>query len=236
MATALLQAAVVRLSGSVALLADTPHNFGDAATVIPLGLAFLLARKSATQRFTYGLGRVEDFAGLLIVVTIAVSAVFAAYQAVRRLIEPAPVHFVWAVAVASIIGFVGNEVVAMFRTRVGRQIGSAALVADGYHARVDGWTSLAGLLGAAGVWLGYPLADPVVGLVNSAAIVILIWQAARSVLLRVLDGVDVGTLAEIAHSARHVAAGEDVTDVRARWAGHRLHVEVSIPGLPAFSD
>ena len=228
MITALLQVVVVILSGSVALLADTIHNFADAATAIPLGIAFLLVRRGTTRRFTYGLGRVEDFAGLVIVATIAVSAVLAFYQAAQRLLHPQPVSLLWAVMLASIVGFVGNEIVAIFRIRVGRQIGSAALVADGYHARVDGWTSLAVLLGAIGVWAGYPLADPIVGLLISAAIFVIVWQSARAVMIRMLDGVDPETLETIGHAARHVPRVEEVTDLRVRWLGHRLHVEVSI--------
>jgi cation diffusion facilitator family transporter len=228
MLTALVQAVVVAFSGSVALLADTIHNFGDAATAIPLGVAFLLARRATTRRFTYGLGRVEDFAGLVIVGIIAVSAVVAAYEGARRLIHPQPIELLWAVAVASAIGFVGNEAVAIFRIRVGRQIGSAALVADGYHARADGWTSLAVLGGAVGVWAGYPLADPVVGILISAVIFVLVWQAARAVLLRALDGVEPETIGAIVHAASHVPRVEEVTDVRARWMGHRLHADVSV--------
>ena len=154
MATALIQVVVVVLSGSVALLADTIHNFADAATAIPLGIAFVLARRASTRRFTYGLGRVEDLAGLAIILTITASAVIAAWQAIQRLMHPQAVSMLWAVMAASIVGFVGNEAVAIFRIRVGRKIGSAALVADGYHARVDGWTSLAVLVGAIGVWAG----------------------------------------------------------------------------------
>jgi cation diffusion facilitator family transporter len=214
--TAALQLVVVVLSGSVALLADTIHNFADAATAIPLGIAFWLGRRRASRRFTYGLGRLEDFAGLVIVGTILASAIGAAYESVRRLMYPQPVELLWAVMLASIIGFAGNEAVAIFRIRVGRQIGSAALVADGYHARVDGWTSLAVLLGAIGVWAGYPLADPVVGLLISAAIFMLVWQAARSVLVRMMDGVEPGVLDEIIHTARHAHGVEEVTDVRAR--------------------
>jgi cation diffusion facilitator family transporter len=228
MATALLQVVVVALSGSVALLADTIHNFADAATAIPLGIAFLLARRAAGRRFTYGLGRVEDFAGLVIVLTIAASAGVAAHEAVRRLIHPQPIELLWAVMLASVIGFLGNEAVAVFRIRVGRQIGSAALVADGYHARVDGWTSLAVLLGALGVWAGYPMADPIVGLVISAAILVLVWQSARVVIVRMLDGVDPEVVAQIAHAAGHTPRVEEVSDVRARWIGHRLHVDVSV--------
>ena len=228
MITALLQMVVVILSDSVALLADTIHNFADAATAIPLGIAFLLIRRGATRRFTYGLGRVEDLAGLVIVVTIAVSAVLAFYQSAQRFLHPQPVGFLWAVMLASIVGFVGNEAVAIFRIRVGRQIGSAALIADGYHARVDGWTSLAVLLGAIGVWAGYPLADPIVGVLISMAIFVIVWQSARTVMVRMLDGVEPETLETIGHAARHVPRVEEVTDLRVRWVGHRLHAEVSI--------
>jgi len=228
MATALLQAVVVVLSGSIALLADTIHNFADASTAIPLGIAFLLARRGVTRRFTYGLGRVEDFAGLVIVAMILLSAVIACYEAVQRLVHPQPVVLLWAVMLASVVGFVGNEAVAVFRIRVGRQIGSVALIADGYHARVDGWTSLAVLVGAVGVWAGYPLADPIAGLLISAAIFVLVWQSARSVMVRMLDGVDSDTLEAISDAASHVRRVEEVTDVRARWSGHRLHAELSV--------
>jgi cation diffusion facilitator family transporter len=228
MVTALVQLIVFTLSRSVALLADTIHNFADAATAIPLGIAFLVSRRAATRRFTYGLGRVEDLAGLLIVLTIAISAVVACYEAVDRILHPQPVGLLWAVMAASVVGFIGNEGVAIFRIRIGRQIGSAALIADGYHARVDGWTSLAVLVGALGVWAGYPLADPIAGLLISAAIFVIVWQSARAVLLRVLDGVESEVLDEIHHAAGHVPRVEDVTDVRARWNGHRLHVDVSV--------
>lgn len=228
MATALVQVVVVARSGSVGLLADTIHNFGDAATAIPLGIAFLVVRRHATRQFTYGLGRVEDFAGLLIVLTIAVSAVATCYEAVLRLLRPQPVELLWAVMLASVVGFAGNEAVAVFRIRVGKQIGSTALVADGYHARVDGWTSLAVLVGALGVWAGYPLADPIVGLLISVAIFALVWQSARSVIVRMLDGLAPDTLDAIAHAAAHAPHVEEVTDVHARWIGHRLHADVSI--------
>ncbi len=228
MATAMIQVVVVAVSGSVALLADTIHNFADAATAIPLGLAFWLARRGVTRRFTYGLGRVEDLAGVAIVVTILVSAALASYVAILRLIDPRPVDALWAVMVASVIGFLGNEGVAIFRIRVGRQIGSVALVADGYHARVDGWTSLAVLVGAVGMWAGYPLADPVVALLISVAIFVLVWQTARAVLERMLDGVDPEIVETIAHAAGHVPGVAEVTEVRARWIGHRLRAEVNI--------
>ena len=170
LATALFQVGIVAISGSVALLADTIHNIGDAATAIPLWIAFTLVKLRPTKRFTYGYGRVEDLAGVVIVVIILFSAVVSGYESLDRLFNPKKVEYIGAVVAASIIGFLGNEVVALFRIRVGKDIGSAALVADGYHARVDGLTSLAVLFGAGGVWLGYPLADPVVGLIITAAI------------------------------------------------------------------
>jgi cation diffusion facilitator family transporter len=228
MVTAVIQIVVVVLSGSVGLLADTIHNFADAATAIPLGIAFWLTRRGATRRFTYGLGRVEDFAGLAILATIVGSAAFAVYESIDRFIHPQPVTMLWAVMVASVIGFLGNEGVALFRIRVGRQIGSAALIADGHHARVDGWTSLAVLVGAIGVWLGYPLADPVAGLLISVAIAVLVWQSARAIVLRMLDGVETEALDAIGHAAQYVAGVKEVTDVRARWIGHRLYADVNV--------
>jgi cation diffusion facilitator family transporter len=204
MATALLQLVVVLLSGSVALLSDTIHNFGDAATAIPLGIAFALTRLGVSRRFTFGYGRVEDLAGVVIVLIILFSAVVAGYQALERLISPQSVGFLWMVAAASLVGFIGNEAVAVFRIRVGREIGSAALVADGYHARTDGWTSLTVLAGAVGVWLGYPLADPIVGLLIAGAILVIVWQSGKAVFTRLLDGVEPEAIEEIRHAASQV--------------------------------
>jgi cation diffusion facilitator family transporter len=235
MATALLQLVVVLLSGSVALLSDTIHNFGDAATAVPLGIAFALTRLGVSKRFTFGYGRVEDLAGVVIVLIILFSAVVAAYQSVERLLNPESVGFLWAVAVASLVGFIGNEAVAVFRIRVGREIGSAALVADGYHARTDGWTSLAVLAGAAGVWLGYPLADPIVGLLIAAAILVIVLQSGKAVFTRLLDGVEPDAIKEIRHAASSVPGVEDVSEVRARWLGHRLHAEVNVAVSPDLS-
>lgn len=233
--TALLQMFVVWISNSVALLADTIHNFGDAATALPLWVAFLLARRPPSRRFTYGYGRAEDLAGIIIVGLILLSAVIAGYQAVDRLFHPQSVAYPAAVAGAAIVGFIGNEAVAVFRLRVGRQIHSAALVADGHHARVDGWTSLAVLGGAIGTWLGYPLVDPIVGLLITAAIGRIVWQSAVSVFARLLDGVDPDIVDEIRHGAAHANGVEAVSDVRARWLGHRLHAEVNIAVSPGLS-
>jgi cation diffusion facilitator family transporter len=233
--TALLQMLVVWLSGSVALLADTIHNVGDASTAIPLYVAFWFARRKPTEKFTYGYGRVEDLAGVIVVGLILFSAIVAGYQAIDRLINPQEIAFLAAVAAAGVVGFLGNEVVAVFRIRVGREIGSAALIADGYHARVDGLTSLAVVLGALGVWLGFPLADPIVGLVITIMIFGIVWQSAKAVFSRMLDGVEPELVTELRHAAGHVRGVRGLDNVRARWVGHRLHAEADLivdPSLP----
>ncbi|MGW0507736.1 cation diffusion facilitator family transporter [Streptomyces olivaceoviridis] len=227
-ATALAQAVVVAASGSVALLGDTVHNAADALTAVPLGIAFVLGRRAATRRFTYGYGRAEDLAGLVIVLTIAASAAFAAWAAVGRLLDPRPVTQVPAVALAALLGFAGNEWVARYRIRVGREIGSAALVADGLHARTDGFTSLAVLLGAGGSALGWHLADPLVGLAITAAIVLVLRDAAREVFRRVLDAVDPALVDRAEHAVRQVPGVRAVGELRLRWIGHRLRAELTV--------
>jgi cation diffusion facilitator family transporter len=226
--TAILQLAVVVTSGSVALLADTIHNFGDAMTAIPLWVAFVLARRKPTRTFTYGLGRVEDLAGALIVLIILFSALVAGYEAIDRLIHPHPIAALGWVAVAGVVGFLGNEAVAVFRIRIGREINSAALIADGYHARTDGLTSLAVVIGALGVWAGVPLADPLVGLLITIAIFGIVWQSSKAVFTRMLDGVEPGLIDEIHHAAEHVDGVKAVTEARARWLGHELLADVTI--------
>src|SRR6266508_5861799 len=188
--TATAQAVVVAVSGSVALLGDTLHNATDALTALPLAVAFVLGRRPATRSYTYGYGRAEDLAGMVVVVAIAVSAAAAAVAAVRRLADPGGVSHLEAVAAAALVGFLGNELVARYRIRAGREIGSAALVADGLHARADGLTSLAVLGGAGGVALGFDLADPIVGLGITVAIVAVLRDAAREVYRRLMDAVD----------------------------------------------
>lgn len=226
--TAALQVIVVVISGSVALLADTIHNIGDATTAIPLWIAFALARRKPSKTFTYGFGRVEDMAGMMVVLIILFSALVAGYTAIDRFIHPQPITQLGWLAAAGFVGFVGNEVVAVFRIRVGRQMNSAALIADGYHARTDGLTSLAVVAGAGGVWLGYPLADPIVGLLITIAIFGIVWQSGRAVITRSLDGVEPGVTAEIRHAAGHVPGIARVTDAKARWIGHKLHADVAI--------
>jgi cation diffusion facilitator family transporter len=235
--TALAQLAIVAVSGSVALLADTVHNFADALTAVPLWVAFALGRRAATRRHSYGFGRAEDLAGLFVVAMIALSALVAGVESVHRLIEPQPVDRLEWVIAAGVVGFVGNELVAIYRIRVGRRIGSAALVADGVHARADGFTSLAVVLGAVGVMLGVPLADPIVGLVISAAIIVLLVGAARSVGARLMDAVDPHRVDLVEAAIRATPGVVDVSEVRLRWVGHRLQgsadVVVEPDGLAA---
>ena len=226
--TAALQLVVVWLSGSVALLADAIHNVGDAATAVPLWIAFLFARRRPSARFTYGLGRVEDLAGVVIVGVILSSALVAGWQALERLQNPQPIAALGAVAAAGVIGFLGNEAVAILRIRVGRAIGSVALIADGHHARSDGLTSLAVVAGAAGVWLGYPQADPIAGLGITLLILGIVWQSGRAVFTRLLDGVDPQIVGEIEHAARHLDEIRSITGIRARWLGHRLVADVDL--------
>jgi cation diffusion facilitator family transporter len=226
--TAAAQLGVVMVSGSVALAADTIHNFSDALTAAPLWIAFALGPKAATRRYTYGFGRAEDLAGLFVVATITLSAVVAGYQAIMRLTHPEPIGYIGWVVVAALIGFVGNEWVALYRMRVGRRVGSAALVADGLHARTDGLTSLAVLFSAGGVALGFPLADPIVGLVITVAILAVLRTAARDVFRRLLDGVD-PALVDVAEQALAAQPGvQAVRSVQMRWIGHRLHADAEL--------
>ncbi|MGZ8604394.1 MAG: cation diffusion facilitator family transporter [Actinomycetota bacterium] len=227
-ATAAAQVVIVAISGSVALLADTVHNVTDALAAIPLWIAFVIGRRPPTKRYSYGFQRAEDLAGIVIVAVIAASAAFAAWEAVRGLADPREVeHLPWVMA-ASIAGFAGNELVAMYRIRVGNRIGSAALVADGHHARTDGLTSLGVLAGAVGVALGFERADPIAGLAITAAIVAVLWQASRSVLRRILDGTDDSTVLLLESVAGRVPGVEHVTSAKARWTGHVLNAELEI--------
>ncbi len=226
--TTLIQLVVVYFSGSIALLADTIHNLGDACTAIPLGIAFILGKRKPSKRFTYGYGRVEDLAGLVVVVTILVSAIVAGYESIQRFFHPQPIGYLWAVAAASIVGFLGNEGVAIFRVKVGKEMGSAALIADGYHARTDGIASLAVLLSVIGVWLGYPLADPIIGILMTLLILRIVWESAAAVFTRLLDGVDPEVVDKIRTEAKRTEGVEDVSEVRVRWLGHRMHAEVNL--------
>jgi cation diffusion facilitator family transporter len=233
--TAAAQLAVVVLTGSVALLGDTIHNAADALTAVPLAVAFWLGSRPASRGYTYGLARAEDLAGVAVLLVVTCSAALAGYEAVQRLLHPRPISHLWAVAAAGLIGFAGNELVARLRIGVGRRIGSAALVADGVHARTDGFTSLAVLVGAAGVALGLPLADPVVGLVITVMILLVARKAARDVLRRLLDGVDPAIVGTAERAAAEVPGVHQVRQPRLRWIGHALHAELAITVDPRLS-
>ncbi len=226
--TALIQVFIVAISGSVGLLADTIHNFSDALTAIPLGIAFILGRRLATRRYTYGYGRAEDVAGVIIILMILASALVAAYESYQKLVHPQPLENVLWVMVASVVGFIGNEAVGVFRIRVGREIGSAALIADGQHARIDGFTSLAVFLGALGSALGFPIADPIVGLLITIAILFIVKDTVVIMWQRLMDAVEPGLVKGIEDTARQVQGVEGVSDTRVRWLGHRLLAEMHV--------
>jgi cation diffusion facilitator family transporter len=228
LATAMFQVVIVMISGSVALLADTLHNFSDALTAIPLWIAFTLARRPRNDRYTYGYGRAEDLAGVLIVVMIFLSAIEVFQQSIEKMLHPQPVTNLGWVALAAIVGFIGNEAVAIFRTRVGREIGSAALIADGLHARTDGFTSLGVLVGVIGVVLGSPLADPLAGFAIGIAILIVVWNAARDMWYRLMDAVDPEVSRSVAGITLRVPGVLAVHDVTVRWLGHRQRAELNI--------
>ncbi len=226
--TALFQVAIVAMSGSVALLADTIHNFSDALTSIPLWLAFSLSRRGRNRRYTYGYGRAEDLAGAFVVLVIFASALIVLVESIQKMIDPQPIAHLGWVAAAAIIGFAGNEMVALFRIRVGRQIHSAALVADGLHSRADGFTSLGVLAGALGVALGFSIADPLVGIAIGVAILGVAGGAAREIGYRLMDAVDPAVCDLIERTARSVAGVMGVHEVAVRWVGHRQRAEVHV--------
>ncbi|MBN9141454.1 MAG: cation transporter [Micrococcales bacterium] len=226
--TSILQLVVVLISGSVALLADTIHNFSDALTAVPLWIAFILGRRIATRRYTFGYGRAEDLAGLFIVAVVALSAIVAAWQSIERIINPQPLQNLWWVLAAGVIGLIGNEAVAIYRIRVGQKIGSAALVADGVHARTDGFTSLAVVFGGVGVMLGFPLADPIVGLIISAAIIVLLWGTVRSIGRRLMDGIEPELVDKAEHALEYTPGVIAVPRLQLRWVGHRLQGTATI--------
>ena len=228
MATAVIQAGIVWLTGSVSLLADTIHNFSDALTAVPLFIAFRLGRRAANRRYTYGYSRAEDLAGLFVLLMILLSAVLAIWESIERLIHPRAIAYVGVLFAAGVIGFLGNELVALYRIRIGRQIGSAALVADGHHARVDGLTSLAVAVGAVFVWLGYERADPIVGIAVGILILRVLWSATKEIYGRMMDAVDPDMVDEIERLAAAVPGVASVNSCQVRWLGHRLRADISV--------
>ncbi len=218
--TAILQAIIVMISGSVALLAETIHNFTDAGTSIPLWIAFSLTKRGTSRRFTYGYGKTEDIAGVIILIIIAFLAFVAAYESIIKIIHPAPMQHILWVIVAAIIGFIGNEVVASYCIKIGKEIGSIALVADGQHARIDGLTSLAVMIGAIGAWAGFPILDPIVGIVITIILLFIVKVSAKSVWLHLIDRIEPEILEQIEHTPTHEGV-LGIHDIQARWIGHK---------------
>ena len=226
--TAGFQLVVAFASGSVAVLADTIHNFADASTAIPLWIALAISTKKPSNTYTYGDGRAEDLAGVFVLLMIVSSAIVAAYESIQKLIHPTPISNIGWVALAGLVGFAGNEAVAQYRIRTGQRIGSAALVADGYHARTDGLTSLSVVLGAAGVWLGFPVADPIIGLAITVAILLVLKDSAIQMWRRLMDAVDPQLIDKATEAAEQAEGVQEVSTVRARWIGHAIHAEALI--------
>jgi cation diffusion facilitator family transporter len=224
-ATTVLQFIVYAASGSVALLADTIHNLGDALNSVPLLIAFWLARRPANQRYTYGFGRAEDLGGLLVVVSIVFSAVYILWEVAQKLIHPIPIQNSGWVLAAAILGFLGNEAVAIIETRTGKRIGSAAMVVDGRHARIDGLTSLAVIPAVIGSAIGLPILDPIFGVLIGIAILFITVHATVAIWYRLMDAVD----PELNEKVRIVLSESpqvtQISTLRMRWVGHELWVE-----------
>lgn len=228
MATAILQMVIVAVSGSIALLADTVHNLGHAATTIPLVIAFRIGRRAASRRYSYGYRRAEDLVGLFIGLIIAISAAVIIWESIDALVDPRPLSNLGWVFAAGIVGFLGNEIVAIYRIRAGRRIGSAALVAEGQHARADGLTSIAVVIGVIGVWLGFARADAVIGLLIGLAILWILVTSMRTIARRLMDGVEPGVIDQMAATAAAIPGVVEVDRVRARWTGHRMEADANI--------
>jgi cation diffusion facilitator family transporter len=226
--TSLLQIGIFALSGSVALLSDTVHNIGDALNSIPLLVAFYWARRVATRRYTYGYGRAEDIAGLFIVLSIVVSAFIVFWESGQKLFNPQSMQNVPFVVLAAIIGFIGNESVAWLQIRVGRKIGSEAMVIDGLHARTDGLTSLAVLVAAFGTLAGIPILDPIIGLVIGVTILFIARDSIKSMWYRLMDAVDPTLVTRVEHFVSDVKGVKQVSRSRLRWVGHQLFGEMQI--------
>jgi cation diffusion facilitator family transporter len=238
-ATTLAQVFIYLLSGSVALLADTVHNLGDALNSVPLLIAFYLARRAPNRRYTYGFYRAEDVAGVFIVLSIAVSAGLIFWESYQKFLDLEPMRNLIWVAAAALIGFLGNEGVALLQIRVGREIGSAAMVTDGLHARTDGLTSLAVLIAAGGSWLGYPIIDPIIGVLIGITILFITRDAIITIWYRLMDAIEpeIYDAAEQAalHQVEHFEHLHQIRRLRLRWMGNRLHADLHIAVTPDLS-
>ena len=235
MATAALQIVIVAVSGSIGLLADTLHNLGHAVTTIPLVIAFKIGQRKASKGYSYGYRRAEDLVGVLISLVIAASVVLIVWESIDALVNPRPLSNLGWVFAAGIVGALGNEIVAVYRIRTGRKIGSAALIAEGQHARADGLTSIAVVVGVVGVWLGFPRADAIVGLLIAAAIFGILLSSMKSIAHRLMDGIDPKIIDAMSSVAGAVSGVQAVDRVRARWSGHRIEADATIRVAPELN-
>ena len=225
---AAIQFAIAWIGGSAGLFADALHNFGDVFTTIALWIAFVISNRAANQRYTYGYYRAEDLAGIFIVLVIIASAIASAVESIQKLTSGNIPTQIYLSMAAALIGVAGNELLAQYKISVGKRINSVSLIADGHHSRIDGLTSLAAFIGLIGVQLGFPKADPIAGIVITIVIVTVVFSTSRGVLQRLLDAVDPHVVPSIVTTATAVPGVEEVTDVRARWVGHTLHVVMNI--------
>ena len=223
-----IQFAIAWIGGSAGLFADALHNFGDVFTTIALWIAFVISNRAANQRYTYGYYRSEDLAGIFIVLIIIASATASAVESVQKLTSGNIPTQIYLSMAAALVGVAGNELLAQYKISVGKRINSVSLIADGHHSRIDGLTSLAAFIGLVGVKLGFPKADPIAGIVITIVIVTVVFSTSRSVLQRLLDAVDPHIVPSIITISTVVPGVEQVTDVRARWVGHTLHVVMTI--------
>jgi len=225
---AAIQFAIAWIGGSAGLFADALHNFGDVFTTIALWIAFVISNRAANQRYTYGYYRAEDLAGIFIVLVIIASAIASGVESIQKLTSGNIPTRIYLSMAAALIGVAGNELLAQYKISVGKRINSVSLIADGHHSRIDGLTSLAAFIGLVGVRLGFPKADPIAGIVITIVIFTVVISTLRSVLQRLLDVVDPHVVPSIVATASAVPGVEEVTDVRARWVGHTLHVVMNI--------
>ena len=224
----LIQLSIALYGGSAGLFADALHNLGDVLTTVALWIAFVFSNRAANGRYTYGYYRAEDLAGVFIVLVIIASAVAGAVESILKLKSGGVPTQIYLSMVAAAIGCIGNEALAQYKITVGKRINSVPLIADGQHSRIDGLTSVAALLGLIGVKLNLPIADPLAGIVITLVILRVVYTTSRSVLQRLLDAVDPHIVPSIIETANQVEGVETITDVRARWVGHTLHIAMNI--------
>ena len=232
LATSTLELFVVVLSGSVALLSDALHNLGDVFTTVGVYLGFRASRKVATRKYPYGYGRAEDLAGIVIVAAIWSSAVLAAWQSYEKLVTGRGTSHLPLGMLAATIGIVGNQMVARYKLKVGREIKSAPLIVDARHSMLDALASGGALLGLIGVALGFRVADPLAGFAIALLIVRIGVVATRDVVSRLMDANDEELGRAVLAAIDRIPAVKAVSDLRVRWLGRQVEVRIRVH-LPA---